>query len=150
MKKLLYSLIALFIFIQFIRPDKNQSADHSKDIKTVVDVPEKVHKILQRSCYDCHSNNTNYPWYDQIQPVRWWVEHHIKEGKAHLNFSEFTQYSFDKQTDKLDEIGEVLDNDEMPLSSYTFMHKEARLTPEEKDMVINWATETVNARDEAE
>lgn len=149
LRKIVFTLILAFIIIQFIKPAKNQSTDHSKDITTVVTVPENVHAILQKACYDCHSNNTNYPWFDQIQPVMWWVTHHINEGKEHLNFSEFATYSTKKQTKKIDEIGDVVSDDEMPLESYTLMHKEARLTPEEKDLISNWAADVVRARDEA-
>jgi len=146
-KKLVLGMGILLIVIQFIRPAYNQSTDSSKDITTVVAVPDDVQKILKSSCYDCHSNYTNYPWYDKIQPVRWWVEHHIKEGKMHLNFSEFANYSIKKQLEKINDLGETIDNDEMPLPAYTIMHKEAKLTVAEKELLINWANETYDMMD---
>lgn len=140
-------LIIILVVIQFIRPAKNQSNDHSKDISKVATVPADVQAILKTACYDCHSNHTTYPWYDQIQPVRWWVEHHIKEGKQHLNFSEFAAYPKKKQANKLDEIAETIEAGEMPLRSYTIMHKDARLTTQQKDILVKWAEGLVEELD---
>ncbi|HTN46097.1 MAG TPA: heme-binding domain-containing protein [Flavipsychrobacter sp.] len=148
LKKILIGLVTVLVVIQFIRPAKNQSDDHSKDISKVVTMPADVQTILKTACYDCHSNHTTYPWYDQIQPVRWWVEHHIREGKEHLNFSEFATYPKKKQTNKLDEIAETVEAGEMPLQSYTIMHKDARLTPRQKDILVSWATALVEESDE--
>lgn len=138
-KKILLLLLTVFIIIQFIRPAKNQSGDTSKDISTLYTIPADVRQILKTSCYDCHSNHTEYKWYDEIQPVRWWVEHHIKEGKAELNFSEFASYPEKKRLHKLEEIGDVVNNDEMPLASYTFVHRDAKLTAEQKEKIAEWA-----------
>lgn len=139
LKKLAILLVAALIVIQFIRPAKNQSNDAANDISTVYTLPADVQKILKISCYDCHSNYTDYKWYDEIQPVRWWIEDHIKEGKAELNFSEFATYPEKKRLHKLEEIGDVVDNDEMPLSSYTFAHRDAKLTAEQKEKLTEWA-----------
>jgi hypothetical protein len=139
-KKILLGLLAVFIIIQFIKPGRNKSTDNSKDITTVVSIPPEIQNILKTACYDCHSNNTNYIWYDEIQPVRWWVENHIHEGKQHLNFSEFATYTRKKQAHKIDEVAETIENDEMPLESYTIMHRNAKLTPAQKEILVNWAT----------
>ncbi len=139
LKKIFLVLIAALILIQFFRPAKNQSGEVSKDISTVYTLPDDVQQILKTSCYDCHSNYTEYVWYDEIQPIRWWVEDHIKEGKAELNFSEFASYPEKKRLHKLEEIGDVVDNDEMPLPSYTFAHRDAKLTPEQKEKLTEWA-----------
>jgi hypothetical protein len=94
---------------------------------------------LQNSCYDCHSNQTNYPWYTQIQPIGFWLNNHVKEGKEELNFSEFVLYKQKKQLHKLDEMIEMIEEQEMPLKSYTWVHTSAELTPEQKSILVNWA-----------
>lgn len=101
-------------------------------------VPEKVVTILKTSCYDCHSNTTNYPWYSKIQPIRMFMDSHIKEGKENLNFSEWGNYSSRKQGNKLDRISKQIKSDEMPLSSYTLIHRNAILSAVQKEEVIRW------------
>lgn len=137
--KIFAALIIVFVLIQFIRPDENQSKDFTKDITTVYTVPADVQKILQSACYDCHSNYTTYPWYNRIQPVAYWLNHHINEGKHHLNFSEFAAYEPKKQAKKLKEISKELEEGEMPLDSYTWMHKDARLSKEQVATLTTWA-----------
>lgn len=105
-------------------------------------VPSDVKAILQTSCYDCHSNNTKYPWYSYIQPVRMFMDNHIKEGKENLNFSEFGSYSKRKQENKLDEIVKQIKSGEMPLASYTIIHKNAILTQENKGVLVKWIERT--------
>lgn len=104
----------------------------------VFDVPKNVEAIVRTSCYDCHSNNTNYPWYSNIQPVGFFMEHHIKEAKEDLNFDEWGKYSKRKQENKLDRIVKQIKSDEMPLASYTLIHKNARLTTVQKKEVMDW------------
>jgi hypothetical protein len=99
-----------------------------------------VHHILKPSCYDCHSNNTVYPWYSKIQPVAWWLNDHIVEGKKEINFSEFASYRIGRQFKKLDEIVKQVKQGEMPLSSYTLMHRNGNVTTEQKLTITNWAT----------
>jgi hypothetical protein len=101
-------------------------------------VPKNVEAILRTSCYDCHSNNTNYPWYSNVQPIRFFMEHHIKEAKENLNFNEFGKYSKRKQESKLDRIVKQIQSDEMPLASYTLIHKNATLTATQKKEVLDW------------
>jgi hypothetical protein len=91
---------------------------------------------------DCHSNNTNYPWYASVQPLAWWIDHHIEEGKGELNFSEFASYKPKKARHKLDEVAEQVEIHEMPLNSYTFIHAEARLTAAERKLLSDWAKAT--------
>ena len=109
-----------------------------QDISTLVPVPDDVQGILKKSCYDCHSNNTRYPWYSYVQPMGWWLAHHIKEGKAELNLSEFAEYSLRRQQSKLKAIAGSIENDEMPLSSYTLIHTGAKLSPTEKELLLDW------------
>src|SRR5665811_802718 len=104
-KRILIALLIIFIAIQFIRPAKNRSEGISaNDISTKYPVPDSVQAILKVACYDCHSNNTRYPWYAEIQPVAWWLNNHIKDGKRGLNFSEFTSYRIKKQFHRLDAV----------------------------------------------
>jgi hypothetical protein len=102
------------------------------------DVPENIQNILKTSCYDCHSNNTNYPWYNKIQPVNWWLADHINEGKEELNFDEFNAYSTKKKLHKLDEVIETIKDNEMPLKSYTLIHSNAKLSENDKQEIEAW------------
>ncbi|GGF14539.1 heme-binding protein [Flavobacterium limi] len=107
-------------------------------ISKVYSIPKNVQTILQTSCYDCHSNNTQYPWYSYIQPARSFMEGHIREGKENLNFSQWGSYSKRKQENKLDRILKEIKANEMPLSSYTLIHKDAVLTAVQKEQLTNW------------
>jgi hypothetical protein len=136
-----WSILAVFLGIQFIRPVLNiQSEGAATDFATTWKVPQQVMQPLQHACYDCHSNHTNYPWYAHIQPVAWFLARHIRKGKAELNFSAFELYSTRRQISKLSGIGNSLKDGTMPPGSYTLMHPEARLTKEEKDVIIGWTT----------
>lgn len=135
-----YLLLATFIVIQFFRPAKNNSiVDARKQITAVMPVPENVQTIFAKACNDCHSNNTVYPWYSHIQPVAWWLSDHIKDGKKHLNFDEYATYRPRKQFHKMEETTEMVKEGAMPLESYTVIHKNAKLTQEEKVTITNWA-----------
>jgi hypothetical protein len=140
-KRLLIILVVLFLLIQFYpRPDRNVSAAVSpQDIGSAYAVPADVQSILKTSCYDCHSNHTEYPWYSRIQPVSWWLGDHITEGKKKLNFSAFTGYSLRRQYHKLEEVEEMVNNGEMPFSSYTLMHNGAKLSETQKQRLVGWS-----------
>lgn len=138
-KKIVYALLVLLIVIQFFRPTRNiATTPQVKSIDKAYTIPQNINGILQKACYDCHSNTTVYPWYTNIQPIAWWMDDHIKEGKSKLNFSEFLSYSLKKQDHKLEEVTEELES-EMPLKSYKLAHSEARLTAEEKKEITDWA-----------
>jgi hypothetical protein len=138
-KKIVYALLALLVIIQLFRPTKNiATAEQTQSIDKVYIIPQNITGILKKACYDCHSNTTVYPWYINIQPVAWWMDDHIKEGKRKLNFSEFGAYTLKKQDHKLEEVTEQI-VDEMPLRSYRIAHSEARLTSEEKKALTDWA-----------
>ncbi|MBI2274912.1 MAG: heme-binding domain-containing protein [Bacteroidetes bacterium] len=137
-KKLLIVLLVVFVVAQAFRPEKNNSNDTSKDISNSYVVPENVKTILAKACNDCHSNNTRYPWYAEIQPVAWWINDHVKDGKKHLNFNEFDGYRIARQYKKLEECIEEVKDGEMPLSSYTIIHKEAKLSDDEKQILFTW------------
>ena len=140
-KKILFALSIGFVAIQFIQPPGNKSDKVlPTDITNTVAVPNQVLNILQNSCYDCHSNNTRYPWYSFIQPGAWLMASHIRRGKAMLNFSQFGDLSDRKQQSKLQGIVNQIKDNEMPLTSYTLLHRNAILTAEQKAILINWAT----------
>jgi signal recognition particle subunit SEC65 len=144
-KKILLALLIVVISIQFIQPVRNKSGQVlPTDISIVYNIPDQVQSVLKNACYDCHSNNTNYPWYSNIQPGGWWLATHIRGGKAELNFSEFGDYSIRKQRSKLNSIAKTVEDGTMPFPSYTLIHRNARLTKDEKAVIINWAN---NAKD---
>lgn len=140
LKKILIALFIVFVAIQFIQPAHNKSNRIlATDISGVVKIPDSVQTLLKNACYDCHSNNTNYPWYSNIQPMGWLLARHIKNGKMDLNFSEFGVYSIRRQQSKLKSIGSQITDGEMPLSSYKWMHPKARLSAGEKTLIVAWA-----------
>jgi hypothetical protein len=139
MKKVLLILLAAFILIQFVRPEKNDSKNEMNAMSTVMEIPVEATKIIQTSCADCHSNSTKYPWYSEIAPASWYLAQHVKEGKENLNFSEWTTYNKDQQAHILKDIKEVLNEREMPLKSYLLIHKEAKLTENQYQILYDWA-----------
>jgi hypothetical protein len=139
-KKVMVGLLVLLIIIQFFHPAKNiSSASFPNHIASMYPVPADVNTIFKKACYDCHSNNTRYPWYNNIQPVAWWLHDHIDEGKKGLNFDEFTTYRISKQYHRMQDIIDQVKDDEMPLSSYTLIHTDAKLSKQEKSSLIAWA-----------
>jgi len=140
-RKILLVLLFLFILIQFFRPARNvASGTQGNYIGNTYPVPAEVKPILEKACFDCHSNNTGYPWYNNIQPVACWLNMHVRDGKAHLNFDEFLSYSVKKQDKKMDECIKEVKEGAMPLKSYTWIHRDAKLNAKEKTLLIDWAT----------
>ncbi len=134
-------LVAALIVIQFIRPDKNESGYESlNNFKTETNISDKVFSILKTNCFDCHSNQTVYPWYAEISPVSLWLEDHVNEGKEELNFSEWKNYSTKKKDHKLEELIEEVDEGEMPLDSYTWVH--GKLPKDDHKVLLEWAALT--------
>jgi hypothetical protein len=144
LRKIFYFLIAALVIIQFIRPARNSSAGpYPNDITTKFAMNDNVASIFKTSCYDCHSNNTKYPWYANIQPVAWWLQNHVNEGKRELNFNEFATYKEKRQRKKLDEIIEQIKDDEMPLQTFTAIHSYAKLNAEQKAIITKWCEENM-------
>jgi hypothetical protein len=140
LKKIGIGLLVVLVLIQFIRPAKNSAPGLSaNDISlTYASMPKDVHALLVKKCYDCHSHSTQYPWYASVQPMAWWLNSHIEEGKEHLNFSEFKNYDQDKAAEKLEEVSEAVTEGWMPLDSYTMIHKEAKITPQDAELINSW------------
>ncbi|WP_020604446.1 heme-binding domain-containing protein [Spirosoma spitsbergense] len=140
LRKVLLTLLVILVAIQFIRPEKNQAVGMAtNDITTKYAVPATIHAVLKRSCFDCHSNNTEYPWYNNIQPVAWFLNHHVQEGKGELNFNEFASYPPKKARHKLEEVGKAVTEGWMPLDSYLWIHHDANLSSEEAKLIADWA-----------
>lgn len=139
-KKILLVLLVIFIVAQFFGPEKNDGdvASIEPFLKETMP-PENVKVILKETCYDCHSSFTQYPWYNNITPVNYWMAEHVEDGKKHLDFSKWADYSVKKKDHKLEELIEMVEEKEMPLESYTWIHSEARLTDEQIESVNNWA-----------
>jgi hypothetical protein len=138
--KILMALLIAVVLIQFLRPVKNINTTVSaQDINQLYPVPDSVMQILVKACYDCHSDNTRYPWYFNMQPVAWWMNDHITDAKRELNFSEFGKRPLAKQAKKLKKSAKEIQEGTMPLDSYTWIHKDAILTEAEKQLLINWA-----------
>lgn len=141
-KKISIGLIALLVIIQFFRIDKtNPAIIQENDFITITNPPENVAAILKTSCYDCHSNETKYPWYTNFAPLSWWIKHHINEGREELNFSEWGTFKEKRKNHKLEECIELIDEDEMPLSSYLITHSDAKLTADDKGFLLEWFKE---------
>jgi hypothetical protein len=140
LKKILLALLVILIIMQFFHPPRNivQGAQPNHISKQYA-VSSDVSAILEKACNDCHSNYTTYPWYSKVQPVDWWMTNHILEGKRELNFDEFILYNPRRQYHKLDEIMKEVKEGDMPLNSYTWIHKNAILNEAEKNTLITWA-----------
>jgi len=144
MKKALKIIVIVgviaFIGIQFIRPDfTNPPVVEADTLEASMQVPEQVDAILNRSCVDCHTNKTVYPWYSKIAPVSWWLGNHISEGRRELNMSVWNTYSPKKKANKLNEICEQVESGEMPLPSYLWIHRYAVLKEGETKTLCDWA-----------
>lgn len=138
-KAILTVLLSVFVLMQFIPPRRNLSPVPAGQV--FVDsfkVDAKVNAILSVSCYDCHSNNTNYPWYIEIQPMAWLMEKHIIDGKEKLNFDDLPPNGSRKFNSKISQITKQIEQGKMPLDSYLWMHKGARLNTEDKKLLIDY------------
>ena len=131
--------LGTLIIIQFFRIDKTtKPLNPDTDFITVTQTNTEISTILKTSCYDCHSSQPTYPWYTNIAPVSWWIKHHINEGSKHLNFSDWQTYSLKRKDHKLEECVEMIEEGEMPMDSYTWMHGEAKLSNTQKQLLIDW------------
>ena len=139
-KKILFLLLIVLVIAQFFGPEKNQGEIASLDSFMLEShASDEVKMILKESCFDCHSDVTRYPWYNNVTPVNFWLAHHVDEGKEELNFSKWSSYSLKRKDHKLEEVIEMVEEKEMPLPSYTWTHKEAKLTDAQITVVKEWA-----------
>lgn len=133
--------VVVFGGMQLYRPEKNQSAVTGEHLYRRANVPANVRSVLNKACMDCHSDQTRYRWYHEVAPVSWVVSGHIDEGKKELNFSRWGSLDAADQIGRLDEMKKEISSGDMPLSSYSLIHREARLKPEQRDSLVNWITQ---------
>ena len=127
--------------MQLVRPDHSSQENLTdKDIHHYETIPEEVGPILKNSCYDCHSLNTEYPWYSKVAPLSWIVDYDVKVGRMALNFSEWGNYSEKEQDLKLNRICGKVGGGEMPHWRYLIMHKDAGLSKDEMAIICQWAS----------
>jgi len=139
MKKILIVLLVAFVIIQFFPIDKkNPPVNIGMDFVNIKNTPENVAQVIKISCYDCHSNETKYPWYSSIAPSSWFVKNHIDEGRKELNFSTFAMYEPKRQIHKMEECIEMIEKKEMPLESYYIGHQDAKLTDQQREMLAKY------------
>jgi hypothetical protein len=142
-KKIISCLVIILIIIQFFRIDRtNPIVNSADDFIEITNPPKEIAKMIQSSCYDCHSNESTYPWYSNITPVSWWIKHHIDEGREELNFSKWSTYSPKKKDHKLEEMVEEVEEGEMPLKPYPLTHPEAQLDANQKEALLKWLKKT--------
>ena len=140
-KIVLVILVAVFVIIQFFQIDKtNPSIVESETLEAAVNVPADISQIIGRSCNDCHSNKTIFPWYTSIQPAGWFMKDHVDHGRSHLNFSVFNTYPPKQKAHKLEEICEMMEAAAMPLPSYLWLHGDAVLSKSDAKTLCDWAT----------
>ena len=151
LKNIAIFLVFLFLVIQSIRIDKTaEPLNPATDFITLTSANAEVANTLKIACYDCHSSQPTYPWYTNIAPVSWWIKHHINEGSQHLNFSIWGTYSEKRKNHKLEECIEMIEEGEMPISSYTLMHGEAKLTDSQKLQLVEFFKALKNAMPQPE
>jgi len=134
MKKVLIGLVILFIAIQFFSDRKTNPS-----VKAEIDAPTEVKSIFQRACYDCHSNQTKWPWYANIAPVSWLIVDDVDNGREQFNFTDWENLSKKDKAKLKEKIWEEIVNDEMPLWQYKLLHPEAKLTQKDKSLIRGWA-----------
>lgn len=136
-KRILVGLLIVLVLLQFWRPEKNASTENVvADFEAQTQPSNEVALILEQKCYDCHSNNTVYPWYAEVAPISLWIDGHIEEGREHFNVSDWASWDLEKKDHKMDELVEEVEEGHMPEDSYTWIH--GKLSQEEKEMLMAW------------
>ena len=139
-KRILLALVVIFVLMQLYRPARtNPPVDQTKTMEKSMSIPPNVQTILSRSCNDCHSSKTTWPWYSNVAPVSWMLTDHVNEGRAELNFSDWATFSLKKKRHKLESICEQVNKKEMPLTEYLWMHHDANLSPADRNAICDWA-----------
>ena len=137
--KIALLILLIFAVLQLFTIDKiPYEAANEYDLFATEPASEEINKLIHTACYNCHSNQIDYPWYTNVAPLSWWIQDHIEEGREHLNFSQWNAYSNEKKAHKAEEAYEELEEKEMPLESYTFIHGDARLSNEQRKLLEDW------------
>lgn len=138
-KKILIGAAIVIVGAQFIRIDKtNPPVVEGEDLFSSKPADDKVVQLIHNACFDCHSNETKYPWYTNIAPVSWFIKHHIDEGREHVNFSEWAKYNEKQKSHILEECAEEIEHHAMPLGNYEWMHPEAELSEEDRQLLVDY------------
>ncbi len=142
-KRIGTTLLVLLILAQFKTIDKTPGdISPENDFLVIEEVPEEVAELFKTSCYDCHSNSTKYPWYSNIAPISWWIKKHVRRGAYKLNYSEWGSYDEGKRKHKKEESADYIGKGWMPIGPYKLAHPEARLTDEQRELLVNWLNST--------
>ena len=142
-RKLGLAVLALLVAIQFIPVNRNNPCtDPRQTIYATLTVPASVRTVFERSCQNCHTNQTVWPWYSYVAPVSWMITRDVHQARKAMNLSEWGRYSQNKRTDKLEEICEQVTNGEMPDRKYAFIHRRAHPTAQERDAVCQWSEDS--------
>jgi len=141
-RSLLITLLIVFVAVQIKTTDKTPIKIMPKsDFLTLEEAPPNVTKLIQSACYDCHSNQTQYPWYSYVAPVSWWLEGHINKGRSKVNFSLWDQYTPDQKDALKNESADLIEKKWMPILTYKITHADARLNEAQRRMLIDWLKE---------
>jgi cytochrome c553 len=148
-RNILLALLAIILILQFIPIDRSvPDSQPEADFLVATAAPEAMATTIRAACYDCHSYETDYPWYAQIAPLSFWLQGHIDEGRSELNFNEWTSYPAEKAAHKLEECGEEVSERHMPLKSYTWLHPEAQLSDAQVSALAQWFSEMAGRFDQ--
>ena len=140
LKKILLGLLAIFVISQFFPANLPEViTDNPADLLSNNDVPKEIEQMLRTTCYDCHSNETVYPWYSYVSPVKFLISKDTRDARKHLNFSEWESYSMEDKLEALDEISEEVGEGEMPMKIYPITHPDAKLSDVDREVLISWA-----------
>jgi hypothetical protein len=145
-RNVFFGIVAIFALMQLWQPKRNNHGDsnHTEFLQDF-HISRNTGLILKNSCMDCHSNYTEYPWYTRVQPFGWWMDSHIDEGKSELNFDGIENYGNRRQISKFKSIISSIEDNTMPLSSYTLIHKSAKLSPREQKIITDWASAVLDS-----
>ncbi|NJN77288.1 MAG: heme-binding domain-containing protein [Saprospiraceae bacterium] len=139
LKKIGIAVVVILVLMQFKRIDKtNPEFNEAEDFITITQPPTEIATLIKNACYDCHSHQSKYPWYSNVAPASWMLEHHIEEGRQHLNFSTWATYPEKKADHKLEECVEEVEEGNMPMKPYIIMHSEAKMTDAQKTVLVEW------------
>jgi hypothetical protein len=138
-RNLRIAFLVVFALIQFVVIDKSPiEINPEADFLMIEQAPKEVAELMQASCYDCHSNLTTYPWYSNIAPVSWWLKGHIDNGRGKLNFSEWDNYTREQGDTLKVKSADMIEKKWMPILTYKIIHKESRLSDEQRALLIDW------------
>lgn len=135
------TLGGIFVVLQVIRPARtNPPIDEARTLQAYSQLTPQAAVVLDRACNDCHSNQTRWPWYTNVAPVSWVVINHVNEGRRQMNFSDWAQYSQDEQARLLKKICREVKSGGMPLGSYLWIHRDAKLSSDDVKVLCDWAS----------